>query len=125
MRDEGRHIIYETIFYQYDEKGNPYSKFKVSETYCPIDFPCHMAVDNAVCKWCSLYTISIGGNLFENVLQSHFISDPLGNLYALLIYTDGAKLYRINPGYSDVEFADLDSMEDPYHTCKNCGGAEG
>ena len=120
-RDEGRHIVYETLFCQYDESGNPVSRFKVVATSCPIKRPCQVGG----CEWASLRTIAIGETVFEGVYMANLFSGADGELYAILVYTDGAKLYRINPGYSDVEFADLDSMEDPYHTCKNCGGAEG
>lgn len=42
-----------------------------------------------------------------------------------MVYTDGTKIYRINAGYSNVEFSDLVSIGDPKSECNICQEAEG
>jgi hypothetical protein len=124
-RDEGRHTIDETMIYQFDEIGNPVSRFKITELKCPKDMPCEVVLGDAVCKWCSLSTVVIGTTVFEGVYKKNVFSGADGSIYIMLVYTDGAKLYRINPGYTNVDFTDLESLEDPYYSCINCQEAEG
>jgi hypothetical protein len=120
FREGGRHTIDETMVYQFDEAGNPISRFKISEISCPKDLPCEVVLGDATCEWCSLSTVVIGKTVFEGVYKKNIFSGADGSLYIMLVYTYGAKLYRINPGYTDVDFTDWDSLEDPYYNCINC-----
>ncbi len=115
-----RHRIREEIFYQYDKAGNLVSEFKLTEFSCGKDIPCHVAIGEAVCTSVSLETVTIGENVFEGVYSCRVVPGADGKLYAILIYTDGTRIYRIDPGYSDVEFRDLDAIENPKAECLIC-----
>ena len=122
---EGRHSVSEEIFYQYDNAGNPISKFKMTEVYCDQELPCEIAIGEAVCQKAALETVAIGKTVFENVFDASVFAGADGELYAILVYTDGTKIYRIDPGYSDVEMTDLASIGDPKSECNICQEAEG
>ena len=122
---EGRHSVSEEIFYQYDNAGNPISKFKMTEIYCNQELPCKIAIGEAVCKKTTLETVVIGKTVFENVFDASVFAGADGELYAILVYTDGTKIYRINPGYSDVEMTDLNSIDNHKSECSTCQEAEG
>ena len=115
-----RHCIREEIFHQYDKAGNLVSEFKLTEFSCGKEIPCHVAIGEAVCTSVSLETVTIGENVFEGVYSCRVVPGADGKLYAILIYTDGTRIYRIDPGYSDVEFRDLDAIENPKAECLIC-----
>ena len=115
-----RHRIREEIFHQYDKAGNLVSEFKLTEFSCGKDIPCHVAIGEAVCTSVSLETVTIGENVFEGVYSCRVVPGADGKLYAILIYTDGTRIYRIDPGYSDVEFRDLNAIENPKAECLIC-----
>ncbi|MBO5735309.1 MAG: hypothetical protein J6S15_04335, partial [Clostridia bacterium] len=115
-----RHCIREEIFHQYDKAGNLVSEFKLTEFSCGKDIPCHVAIGEAVCTSVSLETVTIGENVFEGVYSCRVVPGADGKLYAILIYTDGTRIYRIDPGYSEVEFRDLNAIENPKAECLIC-----
>ena len=79
---EGRHSVSEEIFYQYDNAGNPVSKFKMTELYCGEEISCEIEIGEAVCQKTALETVIIGKAVFENVFDASVFAGADGEVAA-------------------------------------------
>ena len=62
------------------------------------------------CKYYWSGTVVIGKRSFEGVLSCELFQGADNTLYLMLLYPDCGKLYRIDPGYSDIGLSNLDKM---------------
>jgi len=99
-------VFYEYIMYQYDKSGDPLSEFMICRYFDPKEIPCSISYDGLECTSYNPITYTVGDRVFENLLDGEWFVGADGTIYLMLIDPDGGKLYKINPGYSDVEFTD-------------------
>ena len=95
----------EDIYYQFDENGNVLAAFATSSNYAGDLLACSIFDEwGKECKWYPGYIVKIESYSFNGVLFDTVFQGADNSLYLLLLYPDHADLYRINPGYSDVQF---------------------
>ncbi len=96
----------EVIFYQYDQNGDPLSEFLICFYYNSHKIPCNLVYKGVECKEYSPKAVIVGKQRFDNLIDANWFVGADGTIYLMLIDPNGGKLYKINPGYSDVEFTD-------------------
>ena len=98
----------EDIIYQYDTKGDPLSEFLFYLHYTGQKVPISVFYKGEECKSYFTKTAIIGKQRFDNLIDANWFVGADGTIYLMLIDPEGGKLYKINPGYSDVEFTDFE-----------------
>ena len=92
----------------FDQDGNIKSKFLLDEQYDGLTVPCNrnfvFCGELKTVKSYHPYGATLGGETFEDLIQSRVFFDAYGNAYFAAYYLDHCDVYTINQGYSDIQF---------------------
>ena len=96
------------IYSYYDQNGSIKTKFLYTTQYpgstisCEIDFTWGKEIYTV-----DLYTpycATLGGKFFEGLVDGKVFFDVYGNAYYAAYYLDHCDIYKIDQGYSDIQF---------------------
>ncbi len=98
----------DTVYTSFDKDGNIKSKFLLDEQYDGLILPCDrnfvFCGELKTVKSYHPYGATLGGETFENLIQSRVFFDAYGNAYFAAYYLEHCDIYRIDQGYSNIQF---------------------
>lgn len=111
-------IFIENWYSQYNTEGDCLSAFRILWASGKFE-ECHYVTETGgVCEGYFASDVLVGNTLLKSTLAYEVIQDAKCDLYLLAIYPDRADLYRIDQGYTDIVFGELetemfDDLTDP------------
>ena len=105
---EAKKRVDDTIYASYDQNGNVRTRFLYDRKYdkpwasCAVDF-IHAGERYTATVYCPFDAV-LGDQAFEDLLDGWVFFDVYGNAYYAAYYLDHCDIWRIDQGYSDVQF---------------------
>ncbi len=100
----------EVIYCSCDSNGNPLSRFRfyaAASGEVPCNIPSPYGNVTSYAGW----HIELGEQSFDQVVSFDVVNGGENNYYLVVYYPEHGEIYRIHPGYSDVQFTTKETVD--------------